>query len=351
MNNPLQTYLKNHLELNIDDFMFGLDWENVIADLFISNQCQLNCKHCYFGKTKNNSNSLSISEWINSIDKLYKLGIRHFHFSGKESSLYEDSITLMKHIKSKTNTYAGLVSNGLGKQDYYKRLLDTSIDYIEFSIDGTTQFHNHIRGEGTFESTLKSIHTFSQEDRCKINITTCLNKFNKTTYFDLLEIGYGIGIKKYFLTPFYTKGNGEIIKDYSISLVEYSDFIEETILFLKSKPNLGLRLKYCIPKEYMTHIWDKSNFLKSVIINYFEYDKDTIFRINGNVLELSFLYFDIDYLNNLSITNDGFILPCADDIANKDYPQSSLGNIRELSSLDIEYLRKETIYNQIKLIE
>ena len=348
MNSNLHSYISNHIALDVKEFSQNITWDNVVADLFISNQCHLNCKHCYFGNVKNHSTPMTKQDWMTIIDKFYNLGVRHFHFSGKESSLCKDTLTLMEYVKTK-NTYAGIVSNGLGNINYYNNLIDLGVDYIEFSLDGTEYGHDYIRRKGSFQTTIKCIETICKDTRKAqlLNITTCLNKINISQYFDLILLGSKIGVTKFFLTPFYVTGNAENIDQLSVSIEEYSDFIKKTFSFLENNPNLGLRLKFCIPKSYMDQIWDNSPFLKGLIVDYFEHNISPIYKINGNVIELSFLFYDIEYLNNITITNDGYIIPCADDISNGSYVENSLGNIKKLSISELDGMRKSALLTQI----
>lgn len=349
--NDLKTYLYLHTRFDCSNFIQNLGWNNVVADLFISNSCQLKCRHCYFGETKNHKSSLSLDEWKNVIDKLYAIGIRHYHFSGKESSMCSDTIILMTYIKQKENTYAGVVTNGLGKPEYYDKLLSSSIDYIEFSLDGTLEFNDFMRAPGAFDITINSIKRLDKELLEKVNIATCLNSLNIINYFDMLKQCIKLGIRKFFATPFYARGNGRKISEYSITISQYAEFIKSTFEFLEFMPNLGLRLKYCIPEGYMNQIWSGSYFLKSLIVDFYEKGTSHIYKINGNVIEISFSFFEIDYLNNISITNDGYIIPCSDDIADDKYFQNSLGNIIDMSTKEIESKRKKEIIKKIKSLK
>lgn len=347
MNRELYSYLKQKIDINLDDFYKDLSFKNVIADLFVSNICQLKCRHCYFGETQNIDNELTINEWTQTIDKLYQIGIRQFHFSGKESSICKDTIPLIKYIKEKSATSVGLVTNGLGKVEYYDNIFKEGIDYLEFSIDGDSISHNYIRNADAYSKVINCIHYLDKYCE-KINITTCLNKLNHKTYFDMLEDIYShFGITKYFVTPLYIKGTACSIKNLSLTIQEYSSFIERSISFLQQNPNKRLRLRFCVTEEFVEQIWNNSPFLKKLIINSLDKGTNFIYPINGNVLQISFLFFNIDYITNISITNDGYIIPCADDISNTLYNIISLGNIRNMDSDTLFIKRKKHIINQI----
>lgn len=345
MSNSFVQYLSQHIQFNIEEFCNTLSFDNVIADLFISNKCNLKCRHCYFGSTSNVSSSLTLEEWINVVNKLYEIGIHHFHFSGKESSLCEESIDLMSYIKSLSQTYAGIVTNGLGEIKYYKRLLQTGIDYLEFSVDGLKENHDFIRGGFFFDKTYDCIKQLKDYTH-KFNLTTCLNHCNFNDYISLISTFYQLGITRFFATPFVLKGRAVNIADISMNIDEYSLLLQEIFKFLQQMPNAKLQIRCCIPTEYTYKSFECNSFFRQILTDYIEKGKEPIFRINGNVIQLSFQYIDIDYANTITISNDGYIIPCADDISNNNYHLQSLGNIKDINIEILGKLRRDIINKQ-----
>ena len=61
--------------------------EPMIIDSFVSNKCNLKCRHCYFGDARPISESVSLARWRSFLDEAIGMGMKHFHFSGKESFL------------------------------------------------------------------------------------------------------------------------------------------------------------------------------------------------------------------------------------------------------------------------
>jgi len=59
--------------------------EPMIIDSFVSNKCNLKCKHCYFGDVRPISEPVSLARWRSFLYEAIEIGIKHFHFSGKES--------------------------------------------------------------------------------------------------------------------------------------------------------------------------------------------------------------------------------------------------------------------------
>jgi len=157
MNKNLQNWLTEYVSFDSVDYESNIS--NLIVDLFISDKCNLCCKHCYFGNSHTIGIPLSIEQWKSVIDLLYNEGVRHFHISGRESSLDNRVIEIISHIKKKENTFSGLVSNGTGPMVFYKSLIKEGVDYLEFSIDGTESTHNFIRGKAVYSQVINTLYT------------------------------------------------------------------------------------------------------------------------------------------------------------------------------------------------
>lgn len=349
MNNDVILLLNEFIDLSEllkNDNIFKSN--KIVVDLFFSNKCNLNCKHCYFGNTININSPLNFDEWTKTVDSLYEGGIRHFHISGKESALEPHSRDLVYYIKNKADTYCGVVTNGTGPNTYYENLVISNIDYIEFSIDGLEHQHNYIRGKDIFSATVKTISDIVRISSTNtINITSTLNNKNWTEYISIISFFTEIGIKRFFAAPFLEKGNGSLIHDLLLSSQQFSQLIEDTFSFLKSTKETGVVIKYCIPHHLIVPMSNENPVIKEIIRKYLLGENDLIFRINGNIIQLSFSFIELDYLNMLIITNDGYVLPCADDISCPNYSNFALGNIRRDSIKEIFEKRQNLIKQEI----
>ena len=349
MNKNLDKYLQSKIHVSVDNFLHNLSFDSVVIDLFVSDVCNLKCKHCYFGKVKRFGAPLSYSEWTSTIDKFYKLGVRHFHLSGKESSLSVDALRVLKYIRSNySDCYLGFVTNGTGSLEVYQDVLSTYIDYLEFSVDGLESIHNYIRGGDVFQILYTNISNLQQYAH-KLNVTTCINKWNSDQYIQLIEVFYKLGIHRFFVTPIIEKGAGENLKEYSLTSIELVTFVEHLFEFIKSDitTNHRLIIKICFTEDITRQLWRDSKMVRELIIDCVENNNDLIYRINGNILQLSFSVVNLDYYYNLSITNDGYILPCSDDISYEDYWKHSLCNVKTLSDVELSSVRKNKILQEI----
>lgn len=345
MNKNLQVWLSQFVKFGPISYGTGVD--GLVVDLFISDKCNLLCKHCYFGDTQTIGDILTVRDWKSVIDALYANGIRHFHISGKESSLDSRVVEIVSYIKKIEGTYSGIVSNGTGQLHFYKELINEGIDYLEFSLDGTEKTHNYVRGKNVFSQVIDTLESLSSWSDI-IDISTCLNKNSYDEYFTLIDILQNCGIRKFFAAPFLAKGNGKTFVPFSISPLVFSQILEKSFTYLESNPEKSMVLKFCIPHGMTFPMIEKSTFFNQILVNYLTGKSDLIYSVCGNLMQISLDLFDIKFLHNISITSDGEVIPCADYICNKNYARYSIGNVMKTDVSAIMQVRADLINNNLK---
>ena len=149
--------------------------------IFISDKCNLTCRHCTVYKTEN-QNIKSYEKIQEELEYSYALGSRFVDFEGGEPTLWRDDdhdlnslIRLAKKIgffSTTITTNAQLPFTG------------SEADSIWVSLDGLGDFHDEIRGKGTFERLLENIAT-AQHPKMSINMV--INSKNYTSVEETIE--------------------------------------------------------------------------------------------------------------------------------------------------------------------
>lgn len=146
-----------------------------IAEIDVTENCNLRCKHCYHfhGKKEFVKDEISLQEWEKRLTELYDNGIRMVMLVGGEPALRSD--VLMK--AESLFPYVSIITNGTIKvpDKFHSRL------YI--SIDGNEKTNDAIRGKGVFS---KIIENYSGDDRVVINMT--IMKSNYKELEDVIRI-------------------------------------------------------------------------------------------------------------------------------------------------------------------
>ena len=112
------------------------------AEVDVTDNCNLRCKHCYHfhGKDDFKTQELSIHVWEKRFNELYKSGIRHILLVGGEPVLRNDVLMLA----DKVFPFVYIITNGTMKipEEFNHRLF--------VSIDGSRKTNDSIRGNGVF---------------------------------------------------------------------------------------------------------------------------------------------------------------------------------------------------------
>jgi MoaA/NifB/PqqE/SkfB family radical SAM enzyme len=143
--------------------------------LFVSDQCNLACRHCCVYNTEK-PHSKSFTQIKEELQYSYDLGSRFVDFEGGEPFLWQengkninDLCRLAKQIgffSTTVTTNAQLPFN------------QCEADSIWVSLDGMKPYHDQIRGEGTFERLLENL---TQNNHPKISINMVINALNYTS--------------------------------------------------------------------------------------------------------------------------------------------------------------------------
>ena len=164
MNENAQTFL----------YLFWLELKRIIfgvkhfAEVDVTDNCNLRCKHCYHfhGKDYFKTQELSIYLWGKRFNELYKSGIRSILLVGGEPALRIDVLMLADRIFP----FVYVITNGTVKipKEFNHRL------YV--SIDGTRETNDSLRGNGVFSRVMKN---YSGDKRVVINMTITRDNYRE----------------------------------------------------------------------------------------------------------------------------------------------------------------------------
>ncbi|MCF0207576.1 MAG: radical SAM protein [Bacteroidales bacterium] len=167
--------------------------------LFISDRCNLRCKHC--SVVSDNPLSKTYSQIKEELEFSYKLGSRFVDFEGGEVMLWRDGdktindlIDLAKNIGFFSST---ITTNA------QLPFTENHADSIWVSLDGLGKYHDEIRGEGAFKKLEENIRT---ADHKHLSVNMVINSLNYTSLEETLEYAknspYIESISFNFHTPF-----------------------------------------------------------------------------------------------------------------------------------------------------
>lgn len=301
-----------------------------------NDSCQLKCTHCFYGKTSMKGKRLTESEFIDAVKQAFDLGIPSIHIGGKEP-LFDDSIIgfikevniLRKnysHIShpllENKGTFLSLVTNGINVPKFAKDLKLAGLDKIFISVDDIigkeSSFVRLTSNEIAYNAITSAI---TSELDVEVFIDIHHKNYNKLPeIIKELEIR---GVKNFYLTMLRTVGNGKNIP--RLNIFEVIKVLEDMSHYIPIHSNTSITLGFGI---YYTNLIFSQSRKYAEILN-------DILYLGYNNLSKWFLivpeFFCSQYLSQITLSPDGYILGCATDVYCSDYDKISAGNIKEYS--------------------
>ena len=209
--------------------------------------------HCFYCSPKKNG-QLEEEDVVQVVRNLADKGILSVFLTGGEVFFREDFFSILKGV-DKTAISFSIETNGTRIQKEEAEQLsqfDTLVSVI-VCIDGTPPVHDTVHGRpGAFEKAVSAIKWLKSMG-IPVEIHTVFYKENANVIGELIEIIYGMGIKKYTLLPLvgYIEHQASSEEYRALEMIvekwrsEYSDF---TILLRRNKKELK---KNGIPPLYI----------------------------------------------------------------------------------------------------
>jgi MoaA/NifB/PqqE/SkfB family radical SAM enzyme len=144
-----------------------------IAEIDITDKCNLRCSHCYHFAEKGGSagKDLPLEVWKERLEELYAKGIRMVMLMGGEPMLRSDVVLLANEMFP----FVEMITNGTiplpDKLSYRHRIF--------VSIDGSESTNDKIRGDGVF---VKVFENIKEDKRVVLNMTLMESNYQELEY-------------------------------------------------------------------------------------------------------------------------------------------------------------------------
>ncbi|MDR1602305.1 MAG: radical SAM protein [Tannerella sp.] len=122
--------------------------------LFVSDKCNLSCKHCSIYRSKN-PHVKTYGQVRDELEYSYRLGSRFVDFEGGEPTLWRDGehdLNSLIRLSKAIGFYSATITTNAQMP-----FAGSEADSIWVSLDGLGAFHDEIRGRGTFDRLVKNV--------------------------------------------------------------------------------------------------------------------------------------------------------------------------------------------------
>lgn len=201
--------------------------------LNITENCNLQCKHCAVYKGEKQKDGLSTEQIVRIIDEAEDLKVELLAITGGEPLLRQDCLKILSHAARKINTV--LATNGSLVDEYTAGFLTDLNITLQISLDGPNSgIHDFIRGPGAFKRTLKVIHGFVNKgagERMALCVT--VSKNNLPHIPAILQLALDEGVSSVRFIPIQQMGMAQLNwNELALSAEDYSQLYH--YLYLKA---------------------------------------------------------------------------------------------------------------------
>jgi radical SAM protein with 4Fe4S-binding SPASM domain len=131
-----------------------------VAHMYLTNACNLRCKHCYMHSGLAEPQSLTTEEWLSFLDSFAANGGTHVNFSGGEALAFEGFWCLLDRA-AQHGLKVYVLTNGTLVTLPIAEKIAAAAYQVQISIDGPTPKSNDsLRGKGMFRRAMEGLYHF-----------------------------------------------------------------------------------------------------------------------------------------------------------------------------------------------
>jgi len=196
--------------------------------VYITEACQLRCKHCYMGDRLHRALRMPYDEVISVLRYWRRMGGSKVTILGGEPTVHPQYQEIIRAARSIGYEHVITTTNGLAAADRRFATMEPSdFAYVQVSLDGgSSDSHDAIRGPGTFDRALETVAHIAERGFDTRFICT-VNRANIDDCLELLPLAdqHGVSLVKYHV--FSTIGAGADAESLAISPHDWIDFYRQ----------------------------------------------------------------------------------------------------------------------------
>ncbi len=229
----MQLAVQNSGQFKTEDYdfcLFRIPEDGGRALWQITNVCNYNCSYCIFASGPEKINGeLNTDEVKSAIDGLKKRNFRHVKFTGGEPFVRKDMADILEYAAGNDFVVDVSTNASLITPEKAQRISDMGLNMIHVSVDGhQRQIHEAVRGEGTYDSTLRGLHNLTEQG-VYVRVGTVLYTQNDSLLEEMVQFCADQGVKEVAFSLM--QPAGRMAGDYSlvtrISSLEIAQSVEQ----------------------------------------------------------------------------------------------------------------------------
>ncbi len=165
--------------------------------LYFTWACNLNCPFCYEKEERRKFPARPFEEFLRVVDELEEMKVFSVTLCGGEPFAHPRCFELIDRIARAPMRFS-LLSNGtLIDHATAHRLAATGrCRQVQLSLDGMREFHDALRGQGSFDATVAAIR-YLQEENIRVVVNTVFSSSNYRNMLDTARFLEKLGVAAY----------------------------------------------------------------------------------------------------------------------------------------------------------
>lgn len=214
--------------------------------VYVTNKCNLNCKHCYSAFNIMQGDLISIIDICKAMERLNEKYDVSFDVEGGELFLRDDVSTMFEILKKNTLNRITITTNGTILPNISPIFLK-ELNEFRVSVEGHTQEIHSLLRNSSLSTIIKNCNSWIDEG-IPIVIRMTLHKQNFKFLISAIEYFSSIGVKRFSFFEYQTVGKGKENGDkYVLSDDDVKWTIEELSNFFSKKKYIDY-VKLSLPK-------------------------------------------------------------------------------------------------------
>lgn len=170
--------------LSKDDICIEMDDKCKYLNIYLTQACNLRCKHCFMLSGIKLDNELTAGQWKNVLKDFRSIGGEYVTFTGGEALMNPDFEDIVKYASS-IGLSVTILSNGVLWTDKLIDSLYGHVSQIQISLDGINEQTNaSVRGKGIFDKVVENIIKIANRGyRTSVATTFTLENLTEETKF------------------------------------------------------------------------------------------------------------------------------------------------------------------------
>jgi 7-cyano-7-deazaguanine synthase in queuosine biosynthesis/MoaA/NifB/PqqE/SkfB family radical SAM enzyme len=272
--------------------------------VLLNNSCQLECPHCFYGFGEMKGAPLTFGQWKSVYAQAYQMGVRAFHFSGKEPLFDGDVFAHAGFLKASFfGAECTVATNGINAVKYKDEILRW-MDRLFLNSD----FHSMERKHGLSE---KVIPEFARQ--IPITVFIDLDAESAGHMPEILDFYMELGVADFHARTIRATGSGKSIPTLS----------EEQIMGAidaAKAAGAGARIHFDIGAAHTAPARRRLAALCAGLRN-----SGTVFCSKG--VSVAFEEYCSRYAGQITVTPDGYVLGCGMEMGCAGYDRIAAGNV------------------------